>query len=41
MTLAHWIRCGYLSYENETDVPQTNWTQKISLSNLTGYGIEM
>ena len=25
--------------ENETDVPQTNWTPKISLSNLTGYGI--
>jgi len=25
--------------ENETDVPQTNWTPKINLSNLTGYGI--
>jgi len=25
--------------ENATDVPQTNWTPKINLSNLTGYGI--
>lgn len=25
--------------ENETDVPQTNWTPKINLSNLSEYGI--